>query len=253
MLNKVEVYFYSPTGGTKKVAQALGNALTENVDMKNMGSKFGVSKSGECDLVVLVVPVFSGRVPKVAADRIKGIAAEGKKVVTAVVYGVRAYEDALLELNDIAKEGGMEVVGSAALIAEHSMYREVGKGRPDAADMDEIKAFAEKVLAKLESGEVTEIQVPGNFPYKPEMVVTETPIFKDDCVGCGLCVNTCPFEAIVRNMRIAETDVNKCNLCMACVKVCQRGSRVLTPEKMAALDERLGGLKDVRRENEFYI
>lgn len=253
MLNKVELYFYSPTGGTKKVGQALANALSENVDSKNMGSKFGVSKSGECDLVVIAVPVFGGRVPKFAADRIRGIGAEGKKVVTAVVYGVRAYEDALLELNDMVREGGMEVVASAALIAEHSMYREVGKGRPDADDIAEIQTFAEKILAKLEAGEANEIKVPGNFPYKPEMVVTETPIFKDDCVGCGLCVNTCPFEAIVRNVRIAETDVNKCNLCMACVKVCQRGSRILTPEKTAALEKRLGPLKDVRRENEFFI
>ncbi|MGN0711453.1 MAG: 4Fe-4S binding protein [Anaerovoracaceae bacterium] len=253
MLNKAELYFFSPTGGTKKAGEAFVKAAAKDAVLKNLGSKFGAAKSEDCDLTVIASPVFGGRIPKLVSERIRGIGAEGKKVVTMVVYGTRAYEDALLELNNTAEECGMEVIASAALVAQHSIVPEVGKGRPDAEDLDEIRSFAEKVIMKFENNEFGKINVPGNVPYKPEMPVTETPIFTEKCCGCGLCVNACPLEAIERKDKIAKTNPEKCNMCMACVKVCQRNARVLPPQTQERLDKMLGVLKDVRRENEFFI
>ena len=46
---------------------------------------------------------------------------------------------------------------------------------------------------------------------------------KDECVGCGACVEVCPQEAITMN-DIAIIDVNECIDCGACVDECPNGA-----------------------------
>lgn len=44
---------------------------------------------------------------------------------------------------------------------------------------------------------------------------------KDECTGCGICVETCPVEAITLNDNdIAEVDEGACTECGACVDEC---------------------------------
>ena len=57
------------------------------------------------------------------------------KAIVAVIYGNRDYDDALLELADIAVEDGFEVVAAGAFIAQHCIFPKVANGRPDASDM----------------------------------------------------------------------------------------------------------------------
>ena len=53
------------------------------------------------------MPVYAGRVPALAVERLKGIKTSGVKCVIVAVYGNRAYEDALVEMQDIATERRM--------------------------------------------------------------------------------------------------------------------------------------------------
>lgn len=46
---------------------------------------------------------------------------------------------------------------------------------------------------------------------------------KDECIGCGACVEVCPQEAITMN-DIAVIDVNECIDCGACVDECPNGA-----------------------------
>jgi electron transfer flavoprotein alpha subunit len=45
-------------------------------------------------------------------------------------------------------------------------------------------------------------------------------IAKDKCIGCGLCVETCPVGALTLIDGIVEVDPNKCKDLGPCVKVC---------------------------------
>lgn len=253
MLKMTELYYFSPTGGTKKAGEMFCKGIAEEVKAIDLCAKNVEMEQPESDLVVIAAPVFAGRIPTVATDKMKELDGQGKKVVTLAVYGNRAYEDALLEMNDVAEEKGFQVIASAALLARHSIVPEVAQGRPDAQDEAEILDFAKKVLAKLESGEEAAVKVPGNHPYKDGMTVSATPISTENCNHCGKCEAVCPTGAIKLEESGVVTNLEKCCLCMACVAACPKQGRILPPPMQAGMNQALGALKEVRRENEFFL
>ena len=253
MLETVDFYFFSPTGGTKKVGNCLANSLAESVLLHDLAGKKAYLAPPESGLSIIALPVFSGRIPAFAAKKLKSIRGENKKAATIVVYGNRAYEDALLELNNIAKESEFDVVASGAFIAQHSMCPEVAEGRPDEMDFEEIKNFGEKILNKLSGALEDKIEVPGNYPYKADFVVAATPISADSCSLCRKCLSACPTDAVsILNNKI-ETDSAKCALCMACVKACPSGARILPAPMSEKIRQMLFKFKNIRRENETYV
>ncbi|SHJ61949.1 hypothetical protein SAMN02745216_01985 [Desulfatibacillum alkenivorans DSM 16219] len=65
-----------------------------------------------------------------------------------VTYGNREYQDALLELHDIAAEQGFIPVAGGAFVAEHSYSlpsRPIAHGRPDANDIAAAKDFGAQI------------------------------------------------------------------------------------------------------------
>ncbi len=251
MVHTADLYYFSPTGGTKKVGECFAKAAAEQVVPVNLAA--GELKGSEdAALAVIAMPVFGGRIPAFGTEQLLKVNGNGKKAVTVAVYGNRAYEDALLELNNTAKKAGFQVIASGAFIAEHSMNREVAAGRPDKEDEGQIQGFAETVLEKLASGTDAEVKVPGNEPYKPHMKRMATPVCTEDCGLCGACAKACPVDAI-KIKEAVVTDPEKCILCMACTNACVRGARVLPAPMKAHLQQLLGPLKEVRRENEMFI
>ena len=122
-MNFVEIVF-SPTGGTEKAAHIIGRRWSDNTvksdlsDSKIDFSKCAISKE---DQVLVAMPSFGGRAPAAAIERIKKIAGNGAKCTLVCVYGNRAYEDTLVEMEDAAKESGFRVVAAVAAVAEHSI------------------------------------------------------------------------------------------------------------------------------------
>lgn len=251
MLKKVTLYHFSPTGGTKKAGEMFCKALAEHVVTADL-MKAEV-RNAETEIVVFAAPVFAGRIPELTAARMQTVNGKGKKAITLAVYGTRAYDDALLEMNDIMEANGFEVVASAAVVAQHSIVSIVGPGRPDVKDEEELQNFAKRVLEKLDKAEVHKIEVPGNHPYRDGMKVAATPISIEACSKCGACAAICPTGAIQVTESGIETTLEKCMLCMACVAHCPAKGRILPPPMQAAMNEKLGTLKDIRRENEFFL
>lgn len=253
MLNSIDLYYFSPTGGTKKTGEVFARAISGEINLVDLGGKELVEKTPESEVIVVAAPVFGGRIPSVMSEKLKKLDGVRKKAITLVVYGNRAYEDALLELNDVLEENGFQIVASGAFVAQHSIVPEVANGRPDEKDREEIKEFAKKVYDKLSKGMEGEIQVPGNHPYKSEMNKSATPLSLSSCILCGKCETVCPTGAIKVSKDTVLTSLEKCIMCMACTVSCPKNARILPPQLQELMDQKLGKLKSVHRENEIFL
>ena len=64
---------FSPTGGTKKVADAISMGICESIDtfeLCNPVSKLTGITLSEDDFAVIAMPVYGGRIPVLAIDNI---------------------------------------------------------------------------------------------------------------------------------------------------------------------------------------
>ena len=87
------------------------------------------------DVAVIVVPVYSGRIPATAEASLSKIKANNVAAITVVMYGNRDYDDALLELNKTTENQGFNIVASAAFIGTHSLDQSIAAGRPNFQDL----------------------------------------------------------------------------------------------------------------------
>ena len=205
------------------------------------------------DLCLVSVPSYGGRVPAVAVERLRRISGGGAKVVLVCVYGNREWDDTLTELQDVLEELGFVCAAAVAAVAEHSLFRRYAAGRPDADDAVELTAFAGKIRAKLERGELSVPALEGaHGTYKTFGGVPFKPQGSELCKTCGLCAAKCPAGAIdpaAPNV----TDESKCISCMRCVAICPSHARDLDAAVMDAAAEARAAILGGRKENHLYL
>lgn len=252
-MNVYEIVF-SPTGGTMKtadmVAQTLADAVTL-VDLSDSKKDFRSVALNKNDVAVIAVPSYGGRVPTTAVARLAKLRGNGARAVVMAVYGNRAYEDTLLELQDTAAEAGFAVIAAIAAVAEHSIAHQFATGRPDAQDQQQLETFAQSIKEKLASGELSMPHVPGNRPYKTSSV-SMVPKATKACVSCGLCAQKCPVQAIDR-LHPQNVDKKACISCMRCVAICPHHARRIHPIMQAAAALALKKACAQRKEAELFI
>jgi ferredoxin len=259
--SKVELIYYSPTGTSKKVLEGIAKGLgVKDVEQIDLTPYEAATKSYSVptgNLAVIAVPVYGGRVPIVAAQRLKTVKGNGTPAVIVTLYGNRAFEDALIEMKDIATEQGFKPVAGAAFIGEHSFSTDatpIAVGRPDKEDLEKAKTFGEKVKTKVEGIEKpVEVKVPGNRPYRERNPVPRSPeTTPETCTLCGACAEVCPTNAITVTDKV-ETVKENCSACSACVKACQTGARVWKNEMVKKASLILVTNYSKRREPEFFL
>ncbi len=248
-MNVVEIVF-SPTGGTEKAADIICKTWSNyavKIDLSDPKTDFAKCDVKKEDTVLIAMPSFGGRAPATAIQRLKQITGSGAKCILVCVYGNRAYEDTLVEMEDAAKESGFQVIAAIAAVAEHSIIPQYAAGRPDVSDKAQLADFAGRILQKG----VDAPSIPGNRPYKKSSGGGLIPKVTKDCVKCGLCAEKCPVQAI--DSKSFAADSKKCISCMRCIQQCPHGARKVNGAMVSVAALAIKKACSVRKENELFL
>ena len=250
---RFSIVYFSAAGHTLKVirhiAEQMGG-IDRAVDLSDPFLK--ETSFTKDDQVIVACPVYGGRIPSLVVERLQKITFDGTRAVSIVTYGNRAYEDALLELNDTLLARGSIPVASAAVVAQHTMVPSVASDRPTPIDFQNLSVFARFALQKFDDVHAVPVEVPGNRPYRQWSKMPVTPVVSNECVRCGLCVRQCPTMAIwITDPK--KTDPSKCILCMRCVALCPQGARSLPESARQAIEKKLAPVAKLTRENEIFF
>lgn len=256
---RIRTLFFSPTGTTRRVTAAIAEALggpTTETDLTRAAAP--ATEIAADEAAVLAAPVYGGRIPPVALERMAAVRGNGTPAVIVVVYGNRAFEGAAAELAAWAQEHGFRPVAAAAFVGEHSYSSAatpIAAGRPDAQDLAEAAAFGTCIREKLCDGDIREIDIrrlrTPRTPLWPmlrfirfvlayrrgqrKQPVVRIPLADaDKCTRCGRCASLCPTQAIAPGDE-THTDPTRCLRCCACVKGCPTGARSYETPFAAAL------------------
>jgi ferredoxin len=252
----IHIVFFSPTGTTRTVVETIarGTGCAPGTIVDLTTGPVTEHRFTDTDLIILGMPVYSGRIPSLAVDRFKSILGSHTPVVPVVVYGNRHFDDSLAELSDISQSQGFYPIAACAFIGEHSFSTSdlpLSAGRPDAADLEKAEAFGKRIqISKLALE-----NIPGNRPYKAatEPMGCATSVTADLCTMCERCVAVCPTGGIHMTASAAMPDPENCIWCMACERICPSNAHKLTNEKIKASAQKLNQFFSERREPETFV
>lgn len=268
-IERLLVAYFSPVGKTAAVATIVGNYLGTKLELPVEYDDFTLPQDrnhirvcGPKDLVVFLMPVYAGRIPNKMLSFVQNhYKGQNTWAVPIVTFGNRSFDNGLKELCFELDKNGFLTVGAAAVVVEHSFSRLLATERPDAADADALKSFAESVALKVQknnkhsnethlgeecrgydlcptdySGTYLDIDaIPGEWPLEkyytplgtdgqPAMFLKAKPKTDEKaCIACGLCAKVCPMGSIEQADISAVSGV--CIKCQACIKKCPKQAK----------------------------
>lgn len=245
-IRTAHLIYFSPTGTTARIVRAIGDGTglpAMEHDFTHLSTAPRLPALARDELAVIGLPVYMGRVPFAAGPYLHTLKGMGTPCIIVGVYGNRAFDDFLVELEDIALEQGFVPVAAAAFLGEHSITRALATGRPDANDLALAKRFGERIAGKLKDADTAPAlppgAVPGRRPYEtysagkvrrePTERVANGPDVGDECTDCKVCVGVCPIDNINPD-DVRDINPYDCLRCHACVRACPVGAiRFLKP------------------------
>ncbi len=251
---KLHILYFSPTGGVRQVAQKMGHALIAHFGDVLSVSEFDFTLPQNRvvlpaftadDVVLLALPVYAGRVPNLLLPYLKNLCGSGAKAIAMVVYGNRAYDDALVELCQLMQMADFNVQAAGAFVARHAFTDLLAGNRPDAEDYDLMFRFAQAIADKCRGRELSregemysletlkaDLGKPLHY-YRPKDAAGNAidmlrvkPITTAQCNGCGICAAHCPLGSI--SVDNPKEVVGKCMKCCSCVRCCPQQAKAFT-------------------------
>lgn len=251
-VTNVHLIYFSPTHTSRYVGEAIVRGIgLEEVKVSDLTyTSVDFSEIATDTLTVVVLPVYAGHLPQLAVLRMASLHATGAPAAAVVVYGNRAYEKSLAELDFFLSGKGFGVIAAGTFVGEHSystVSYPIASGRPNKNDLEEATDFGRRIRQKVENVaiavpslvvDVSRIRRPSQpllpllrFIYEVARLrkngnpMPATPCVDESlCNHCGRCVMTCPNGAIMKGDE-CHTIPDRCIRCCACVKGCPQKAR----------------------------
>ncbi len=244
MFDRIVTCYFSPTGGTKKIAEFFSQEIKRftkgsritcgSIDFTVPENRKKKYEFGKKDLLIIASPVYAGRLPnKILPDFNDCFAGNGAKAVAICAFGNRSYGGGLTELRLIMQNNGFDMAGAAAVVSQHPFSELVGRGRPDEDDFKKLSVFAEEVFKNItarksvnlpEDTEIPPYYIPLKLDLTPAKFLKAKPAtIESGCDNCGICAGACPMSSIEPEDCTRVTGI--CIKCQACVKVCPNGAK----------------------------
>lgn len=271
IIKNIYTVYFSPTGGTQKIAEALSNNLSQLLHIPFQKIDFTILANRQIkydfdsnSLVILAIPVYAGRIPnKLLPDLEKCLNGSGKTAIIPIsVYGNRNYDEALREMLILTEKNGFIPIGAAAMISQHAFSSLIAKDRPDLSDFQALTDFSNKIAGKiLNNQELTGITYDRDTPigpyytplrsdHTPTKFLKAKPVTEmDKCNNCGICVRKCPMGSISAD-NVADVS-GICIKCQACVKFCPTHAKYFTDADFLSHVEMLENTYTDRKETKF--
>ncbi len=285
-IERICAIYFSPTGTTEKIVKTISSELV-SIFKTNPFSEYSQDHSIESfnhdftlpsartffprlcssDLVVFGMPTYAGRLPNLMLPYLDTILGSDAIAIPVVTFGNRSFDNSLIELCNILELHGFHTIAGGAFACEHSFSYELGAGRPDEADLEFAKKFAELIYSKIKTLDKTrqpllKIKVDGHIDagyYQPRDhngvfidIRKVKPMTRDKCINCGLCATSCSMGAI--DLNDFSNIKGKCIKCCSCYKKCPVGAKYFDDKDYLYHKGELEAMYGSRRaENKIFI
>lgn len=244
------IVFFSPAGTTRRVALHIEHCLAEcgiTARLVDLGlpaggpvQAGGLGLDGPCCLWI-GSPVYCDHALPLVAEWIEGLPHSTRGfAVPFVTWGGVSSGLALPELAEALQARGFQTVGAAKVLAEHSSLwaaaEPLGAGRPDAADLAQVRELVAAVVANLGQAAPAPLDL-RRLDYLSPSLRTEAAskslakaksmmpaprAIETRCTQCGECVAACPVGAITLDPYPVMAE--HCVRCQQCVRICPEGA-----------------------------
>jgi len=159
MIRKVVGIYYSPEGGTAKMAEILAKdialRLRENCPEEiesmccDIEDASNLPELGAETVAVIAMPVYMGKIPLPGIKAMRDIRGYSAMTLALVSYSGRTFGNALYELKEYASDRGFEPIGAGAFAISYGAVR--GSSRPGSVvmDVDALSDFGKASAAKI--------------------------------------------------------------------------------------------------------
>jgi len=243
---KALVVYFSQTGNTRLVAEAVARSLSdegcESITVRPI-EEVGPEEWRDCDLLALGTPVFYYKEPANVRAWIRGLAPRAPvPAFTFITHGGNP-TNTLRRLQRLLRPKGARVLGSFECFGydTYPIYLKSFRqwGHPDAGDLAAAEEFGRTAARQAERFLAGEAAPEASYPFvggrtfrlsilcrRPILnwMFPRLDVVRDLCTRCGACVRRCPTGNIsldppggtFRGPRFAD----RCIRCYLCERVC---------------------------------
>jgi Pyruvate/2-oxoacid:ferredoxin oxidoreductase delta subunit/flavodoxin len=270
----VGLMYFSPTGTTRKVCEAIANSMSTAAPIRLDLTKPQTAEPQNIagiDVLVVGIPVYASRLPTIARERISRALAsvpEKTPAIAVALYGNVDVGAGLKQLVDLLSEEGLTVVGAGEFVGMHFFKQFHGvnpegtQGRPNEEDVAVARELGKAVLkrglgspAMSAMAEVQGTKVPLKFRFTSEQRVLSllgpSTVDYSKCTKCGACVKTCPVGCIDPETLMGKAGCG-CLGCGNCQRVCPNSARNQSI-RMKWMVKRMATPQSPAAESRFYV